>query len=221
MCNAQVGDFAHRYNMAWKQTTGIVLTAITLAGCSTLRPAESGQAAAPQAAETVVVSVPPTRPADERARNADGMRIARYTTAGAPPVAQAQDPMGIIARISYPRQTIRSVGDAVHHTLLRTGWRLDEGALADDARQVLALPLPDSQRTLGPYQVREILQVLLGGSWLWCEDPVRRTTMFMLKDGEGGSCQRAQNNTLDAVGAVPQAVQVPAVDVVDAGGEEQ
>ncbi|MBR5950719.1 MAG: hypothetical protein IKZ87_04720 [Actinomycetaceae bacterium] len=155
---------------------------------------------------------------EQRARDANGMRIARYTTAGAPPVAQAQDPLAVIARISYPRQTIRSVGEAVHHTLLRTGWRLNEAVLADDARQVLALPLPDSQRVLGPYQVREILQVLLGNSWVWCEDPVRRTTTFMLKDGEGGSCQA--RSTFDTVGALPQAVQAPAVDVVEIGGEQ-
>ena len=201
--------------MAWIQTGLCALSAVALTGCSLLRPiAVDSHAAAVDntriGATTVVL--------DQRARDADGMRIARYTTAGAPPVAQAQDPMSVIARISYPRQTIRSVGDAVHHTLLRTGWRLDEGALTDEARQVLTLPLPDSQRVLGPYQVREILQVLLGNSWVWCEDPVRRTTSFMLKDGEGGSCRT--RGAYDAVGAVPQAVQVPAVDIVEAGGEQ-
>ncbi len=193
---------------SWTQTTGIALAALTLAGCSILRPAASGPATEARAAA-----------APER--DANGMRIARYTTAGAPPVAQAQDPMSVIARISYPRQTIRNVGDAVHHTLLRTGWRLNESTLTGEARDVLVMPLPDSQRVVGPYEVRTILHVLLGNSWVWCEDPVRRTVTFMLRDGAGATCPTGAtfSDSTAAAPAVPMAVQLPQVEEILNEGE--
>ena len=124
-------------------------------------------------------------------------------------------------RISYPRQTIRNVGDAVHHTLLRTGWRLNESTLTGEARDVLVMPLPDSQRVVGPYEVRTILHVLLGNSWVWCEDPVRRTVTFMLRDGAGATCPTGAtfSDSTAAAPAVPMAVQLPQVEEILNEGE--
>ena len=155
-------------------------------------------------------------------RDGDGMRIARYTTAKAAPVMQASEPMAVMARISFPRQTVRTVGDAVHHTLLRTGWKLDENTLTSEARGVLVLPLPDSHRVLGPYEVRTILQVLLGRSWAWCEDPVRRTVTFKLKDGEGATCPAGAsfNDSTAAAPAIPFAVQDRVVTEIEGQGNE-
>ena len=178
-----------------------------LPACSLL-PARSGQAI--DMGDTPV-RVHASRNVDLDGRDGGGMRVARYTTAQAVPAAQASEPLAVMARIHFPRETVFTVGDAVRHTLLRTGWRLDEITLASDARNVLSLPLPDSQRTLGPYTVRTILQVLLGGSWVWCEDPVRRTVTFALREGEGAACPVATKASPDmaAIPATSFAVQVP------------
>lgn len=111
---------------------------------------------------------------------ADGqMQVGRYTTAQAVPVAQASDPLSVYVRLAYPRQIVRTVGDAIEHTLVRTGWRLaDRATLSTDAARFLQLPLPESQRTLGPYPVRTLLGVLLGDTWRWQEDPVQRVLWF-------------------------------------------
>ena len=108
-------------------------------------------------------------------------RVGRYTAVLAEPAAAVSDPLGVYVRISYPRQTVRTVGDAIEHTLLRTGWRLaDRGTFEQAAAHYMTLPLPESQRVLGPYPVRTVLRVLADGSWQWHEDPVRRLTWFTL-----------------------------------------
>lgn len=107
------------------------------------------------------------------------MRVGRYTTVQALPAAQAADPLATYVRITYPRQTVRTVGDALRHTLLRTGWQLSsETALSADASRLMTLPLPESQRTLGPYTVRTVLEVLTGPSWRWHEDAMQRVVWF-------------------------------------------
>lgn len=109
------------------------------------------------------------------------MQVGRYTTALAKPARTVSRPLEVFVQISYPRQTVRTVGDAVDHTLVRTGWRLvQRSSLSADAARFLDLPLPESQRSLGPYRVREVLQVLLGETWVWQQDPVRRLLWFTM-----------------------------------------
>lgn len=120
-------------------------------------------------------------PALESAPEDAHRRVGRYTTALATPVDEASDPLGVYARIAYPRQTVRTVGEAIEHTLLRTGWRLENrSSFESAAAHYMTLPLPESQRVLGPYPVRTILRILADGSWQWHEDPVRRVTWFTL-----------------------------------------
>lgn len=196
--------------------------AAALSGCSVLAARTSDPVAVTTLDMQTSASVRVMEGSSLDGRDGDGMRIARYTTAKAAPVMQASEPMAVMARISFPRQTVRSVGDAVHHTLLRTGWTLDENTLTSDARAVLTLPLPDSHRVLGPYEVRTILQVLLGRSWAWCEDPVRRTVTFTLKDGEGATCPTGAsfNDSTAAATAVPFAVQDKVVTEIEGQGNE-
>lgn len=67
----------------------------------------------------------------------------------------------------------------MRHTLLRTGWQaVDVAALSPEASRFLALPLPESQRMLGPYRVQDILDLLLGTTWQWHRDPVQRRLWF-------------------------------------------
>ncbi len=153
------------------------------------------------------------------------MRIARYTTVRAVPAKQASRPLDVQARIHFPRQTVRSVGDAVQHTLLRTGWTLASERLEAQAQRVLTLPLPDSQRVLGPYSVRTILEVLTGESWRWHEDAVRRTVWFRLAADD--TLTAAQSTKKDTVPAPEEAAlplpvpakQVPLIESIDSAEE--
>lgn len=150
---------------------------ITLTGLLALTAAGAGLA---QADDRVAVATSRAAAPTTGRMEADGqMQVGRYTTMRAAPVAQASDPLSVYVQLSYPRQIVRTVGDAIDHTLVRTGWRLvDRTALSPEAARFLQLPLPESQRTLGPYPVRTLLGVLLGNTWCWQEDPVQRLVWF-------------------------------------------
>ena len=110
------------------------------------------------------------------------MQVRRYTTTVAAAPETAARPLDVYVQLSYPRQTVQTVGDAVRHTLLRTGWRLVEpSALAPQAANLLNLPLPESQRVVGPYRARTVLEVLTGPNWQWHEDPIQRLVWFTVK----------------------------------------
>lgn len=110
------------------------------------------------------------------------MQLNRYSTATAAPAESVAQPLDAMVRLSYPRQTVNTVGEAIDHSLARSGWRLvDQSALEQQARHLLTLPLPDSQRTLGPYPVRTVLDVLTGPAWQWHEDKVKRLVWFDLR----------------------------------------
>ena len=110
------------------------------------------------------------------------MQVGRYTTTVAAPPDAAARPLDVYVQLNYPRQTVQTVGDAIQHTLLRTGWRLVEpSALAPQAANLLNLPLPESQRVVGPYRARTVLEVLTGPNWQWHEDPIQRLVWFTVK----------------------------------------
>ena len=110
----------------------------------------------------------------------DGLLVlGRYTTQTADPPPGAGEPLDVVAQISFPRAQVRTIGEAVRHTLLRTGYTLaDDAQLTPEADQFLALSLPESQREVGSYRVQAILDVLLGPTWEWHSDPVRRRLWF-------------------------------------------
>ena len=132
-----------------------------------------------------LVALPPlaqASPSSARAAGDAPLQLGRYSTAVAAPAAQVAQPLEALVRLSYPRQTVHTVGDALEHTLARSGWRLvSASALEPQAAHLLTLPLPDSQRTLGPYTVRTVLEVLTGTPWQWHEDAVQRLAWFTLR----------------------------------------
>ncbi|GKS95611.1 hypothetical protein [Acidovorax sp. SUPP2825] len=144
-------------------------------------------------------------PANAQVVGDGSVRIGRYSTQQAAPVASASDPLTVFATITFPRQQVRTVGDAVRHTLLRTGWQLvDVAALSPEAARFLALPLPESQRVLGPYRVQDILDLLLGTTWQWHHDPVQRRLWFTVTPAYA---QLTQASPAEAsAGAASQAV---------------
>ena len=105
--------------------------------------------------------------------------VGRYSTRPAQPSPGVAEPLDVVVQLSFPRQQVTTIGDALQHTLLRTGYTLVEPAsLAPEAARFLQLPLPESQRELGPYRVQAVLDVLLGAAWNWHRDPLRRRVWF-------------------------------------------
>jgi conjugative transfer region protein (TIGR03748 family) len=107
------------------------------------------------------------------------LRVGRYTTvAPAPPEAQS-NPLDAVVVLSFPRNQVKSVKDAVSYLLIRTGYRLsDTEVLGPEVREILALPLPEVHRKMGPYSVRAALLVLLGTPFTLSTDPVRRQIAY-------------------------------------------
>jgi len=109
--------------------------------------------------------------------------MGRYTTAEAEPTKALYEPLELIAQITFPREHVVTIGDAVNHTLLRTGYTLvPPQSLPAQASGFLNLPLPEAQRTLGPYSEQDMLDVLVGSAWKWHRDNVRRVVWFTLAD---------------------------------------
>ena len=107
------------------------------------------------------------------------VRLSRYTTGSAVPDAAQVDPLEAVVRVSFPRPSVANVGDAVNYLLLRSGYRLavPEEASAP-ASAVLAMPLPEVHRQLGPYSVRTALSVLLGTPFTLSIDPMQRQVSY-------------------------------------------
>jgi len=105
-------------------------------------------------------------------------KLARYTTSKVAPSAAARKPLAIIATVNFPRGHVATVGDALQHLLLRTGYQLDRERLTIKAAAVLGMPLPESQRRLGPYRVDQMLSVLLGEPWVLGVDALTRTVTY-------------------------------------------
>lgn len=112
--------------------------------------------------------------------------LGRYTTTEAEPAKAMFEPLDLVAQITFPREHVINVGDAIDHTLLRTGYALVErSALSADAARFLQLPLPEAQRSLGPFPVQGILDVLVGPAWDWHRDNIRRKVWFTLNQKYG------------------------------------
>lgn len=105
--------------------------------------------------------------------NGTQVRIGQYSTQSTLPDQSVADPLSVFVQLRYPRQGVVTIGDAIAYTLLRTGW-----ALAPDqpveVQAFMRLPLPESQRTVGTFRVRDVLQILVGPTWGWQEDPIQR-----------------------------------------------
>jgi len=135
----------------------------------------------------------------------DHVRLARYTDAEPVPAAAVVDPLTAVATVHFPREQVRTVGDAVDYLLLRTGYRV---ASADPAATtLLALPLPESHRPLCPYPARAVLQVLLGDAYDVKASPVDRTLAIALRDP--GSAPPGTVATVEEVVIRPVAPATP------------
>lgn len=109
---------------------------------------------------------------------ADELAVARYSTVRVAPTIAQQDPLAASVRTTLPSSVVR-VGEAIHVLLAPSGYRLaDSQAAGPDRETLLALPLPESHRDLGPMPLRLALATLAGPAFVLVEDPVHRLVSF-------------------------------------------
>lgn len=110
------------------------------------------------------------------------MQVGRYTVVPSTPSDKVIEPLLVIAKLTFPRQTVVTIGGAINYVLMRTGYRLAD-EVGESAKAFLALPIPENQRSIGPYQVQDILTVLLGKSWNLTLDHRNRIVGFVSAPG--------------------------------------
>lgn len=136
-----------------------------LAGCASVPPSAGG--------------MPPVAPAHMRVAEPSSLpvvRQGRYTLVELTPQADQRDLLAQIVETSIPAALQPTVGDALGHILLRSGYRLcpPSGEFAT----LLLLPLPASHLHLGPITLRDALGTLAGPAWQLAEDATRREVCF-------------------------------------------
>src|SRR5690606_25077094 len=99
-------------------------------------------------------------------------RYGRYTLVELAPTATQHDLLLQVVDVVVPDTLHASVGDALRHVLLRSGYQLCGGR---DTDALHALPLPAAHYHLGPLLLRDALLTLAGPAWdLHVDDGERR-----------------------------------------------
>jgi type IV pili sensor histidine kinase/response regulator len=109
------------------------------------------------------------------------LRVGRYSVIAPVPEPSQRNPLKTIVRVSFP-PTVQQVGEALRYLLARSGWRLADPRNSDPTvRDLLRLPLPETQRTLGPVALIDAIRVLCGPAYDPVLDPVHRLVSCELK----------------------------------------
>ena len=102
-------------------------------------------------------------------------RYGRYTLVEMVPEPAQRDLLRQVIEILIPPTLDASVGDALRHVLLRTGYRLCD---TTEAAALYALPLPAAHLRLGPLSLRDALLALAGPAWELSVDDASRAVCF-------------------------------------------
>lgn len=103
------------------------------------------------------------------------VRYGRYTLVELVPEPAQRDLLQQAVEVSIPPMLDASVGDAMRHVLLRSGYRLCDAA---EATTLYALPLPAAHLRLGPLMLRDALLTLAGPGWELSVDDETRQVCF-------------------------------------------
>ena len=102
-------------------------------------------------------------------------RYGRYTLVELVPEPAQRDLTRQVIEVSIPPTFDASVGDALRHVLLRTGYRLCD---TTEAAALYGLPLPATHLRLGPLPLRDALLALAGPAWELSVDDASRAVCF-------------------------------------------
>lgn len=131
-----------------------------IAGCSTPpSPADLEPAAS--------VAVPDHR---------TGVQYGRYTRVDTAPEIGEQDLLMQIVDVTIPASVTPTVGNALRYVLLRSGYQLC--AERAEVSAIDTLPLPAAHMRLGPLELRDALQLLVGPAWSLESDDETRLICF-------------------------------------------
>ncbi len=111
---------------------------------------------------------------------ASEVQVGRYSALRVMPTDAQADLLSTIITVEFP-QRIQTVGEAVRYLLQRSGYRLtDDHTVNSVTADLLALPLPAVHRNLGPIQLKQALEALIGSVFRLVQDPVHRLISFEL-----------------------------------------
>jgi len=120
------------------------------------------------------------------------IQTGRYTTIN--PIASDQQIkiLTVVVTVVF-NKNVTTVGDAVSHLLLRSGYRQASLSSSDPMiPTLLNSPLPAIHRQLGPITIENALRVLAGEAWDLVVDPVNRMVSFELVE----KYHQSVNNTV-------------------------
>ena len=147
-------------------TTGLLLIFAALAaGCTTITPPQA-EVPAGNSGSVAEASPPALIPV---------ARYGRYTLVELVPEPAQRDLLQQAVEVSIPPALDASVGDAMRHVLLRSGYQLCDAA---EAATLYALPLPAAHLRLGPLMLRDALLTLAGPAWELSVDDSTRQVCF-------------------------------------------
>lgn len=181
----------------WTAHKGLLLATTLAAGCATT-PLPPPPVVSSQAVESVA-SPPAYVPV---------VRYGRYTLVELAPAAAQQDLLRQVVDVAIPDTLHASVGDALRHILLRSGYRMCD---AHDADALLSLPLPVAHYRLGPIVLRDALLTLAGPAWnLRVDDGTRRVCFTQATPAVPEQAQpTTQGDTNDRIAPSPASAGEP------------
>ena len=149
----------------WPRVGAGLLATVLTSGCATIT-APLGP---------VATAEPVLAPAQQSPEFVPVVRYGRYTLVELVPEPAQRDLLQQAVEVSIPPMLDASVGDAMRHALLRSGYRLCD---AVEAATLYALPLPSAHLRLGPLMLRDALLTLAGPAWELSVDDVTRQVCF-------------------------------------------
>uniref|UniRef100_E6XSE2 Integrating conjugative element protein PilL, PFGI-1 n=1 Tax=Shewanella putrefaciens (strain 200) TaxID=399804 RepID=E6XSE2_SHEP2 len=117
--------------------------------------------------------------ASEAEYKANGLALIKIS-----PIEQQQRPLAVVATIEFPN-SISTVGQAIHYTLLKTGYEIeDRTKLDEETRLVLTKDLPLIHRKFEYASVEQIIQSLVGSPFKITYDEIQRKVSIKPKSSD-------------------------------------
>lgn len=139
------------------------------------------------------------------------VRYGRYTLVELVPTAAQQDLLLQVIDVTIPSTHQATVGDALRHVLLRSGYRPCASA---DVSALSALPLPAAHYRLGPVPLRDALLMLAGPGWeLQVDDRTRQVCFTHTAPPPSVSASKAPRMPASPAAAVGKVERRPLPEV--------